>query len=117
MTSATFALAALSACGMSLAGMTALSLAMDRHHWQVTGRHDVPRRTVWVCRVAGAVLLAVSLWPCVAAWGPTVGFLAWWGFLTAGAAATVTLLTYRQHWTLRVAAASALAAVAALGLL
>jgi hypothetical protein len=42
----------------------------------------------------GALLLALAVWPCVAAWGTTVGVVAWLGFLSAGAGVLVGLLPY-----------------------
>ena len=100
----------LCALGLSYAGMASLSLAMDRHHGQVWGRDAAPnvRRAL---QLAGAVLLALAILPCVAGWSATVGIVAWLGFIGAGALLVVLLLPYAPRLLLR---SSLLAAVAAL---
>lgn len=98
-------LAALSLC---YAGMAALCLAMDRHHAQVWRR--APRKPARRgLRIAGWLLLAVAVVPCVRGWGATVGVVAWFGFLSAAALLLVFLLPYRP----RAAAALGGAALAA----
>ncbi|MCC7645742.1 MULTISPECIES: DUF3325 domain-containing protein [unclassified Janthinobacterium] len=100
----------LCALGLSYAGMASLSLAMDRHHGQVWSRDAAPgvRRAL---QLAGAVLLALAIWPCVAGWSVTVGIVAWLGFISAGALLVALLLPYAPRLLLR---SSLLAAVAAL---
>ncbi|WP_219115513.1 DUF3325 domain-containing protein [Janthinobacterium sp. UMAB-56] len=100
----------LCALGLSYAGMASLSLAMDRHHGQVWGRDAAPnvRR---VLQLAGAMLLALAIWPCVAGWSVSVGVVAWLGFIGAGALLVALLLPYAPRLLLR---SSLLAAVAAL---
>ena len=100
----------LCALGLTYAGMASLSLAMDRHHGQVFGRDAAPsvRRAL---QLAGSVLLALAIWPCVAGWSATVGVVAWLGFLSAGARAVALLLPYAPQLLFR---SSLLAAVAAL---
>lgn len=100
----------LCALGLAYAGMASLSLAMDRHHGQVLGRDAAPnvRRAL---QLAGAVLLALAIWPCVAGWSATVGVVAWLGFISAGALLVALLLPYAPRLLLR---SSLLAAVAAL---
>ncbi|RZL07655.1 MAG: DUF3325 domain-containing protein [Rubrivivax sp.] len=88
--------ATLVATVLCFAGMAALSLAMDRHYAQVTGRHEPTRTQRGAWRVAGVVVLALSLWHCLAAWGATVGFVAWWGFLSLGALAVVLALAWKK---------------------
>lgn len=109
-----FGLAPLIAFSLALAGMAALALAMDRHHEQLTGARDVPVRRRMVLRGAGALLLAASALPCLAAWGPTVGAVAWLGWLSAGALAAVALISAAPRWAARTA--GLLAAGAVLGL-
>ena len=100
----------LCALGLSYAGMASLSLAMDRHHGQVWGRDAAPnvRRAL---QLAGTILLALAIWPCVAGWSATVGVVAWLGFIGAGALLVALLLPYAPRLLLR---SSLLAAVAAL---
>ena len=100
----------LCALGLAYAGMASLSLAMDRHHGQVFGRDAAPsvRRAL---QLAGSVLLALAIWPCVAGWSATVGVVAWLGFLSSGALGVALLLPYAPKLLFR---SSLLAAVAAL---
>ena len=74
------------------AGMQALGLAMDRHYEQLTGRRAPPPSQRVALRAAGGVLLAAALWVCFSGWGPAIGFVVWWGFLTLGALAVALLL-------------------------
>ncbi len=95
------------ALALCYAGMAALALAMDRHHEQVTGQGDVPGPRRQALRWGGGLLLALALAACAAAWGLTVGLVAWCGFLTAGGLAVAWLLPYAP----RQAAVAALAAL------
>lgn len=96
------------ALALSYAGMAGLSLAMDRHYEQATGQGEAPPARRRALRVAGSLLLVLALWACTGAWGATVGFTAWWGFLTAGGVLVAWLMAYRP----RRAVASAGAALA-----
>ena len=100
----------LCALGLAYAGMASLSLAMDRHHGQVFGR-DAAANVRRALQLAGSVLLALAIWPCVAGWSATVGVVAWLGFLSAGALGVALLLPYAPKLLFR---SSLLAAVAAL---
>jgi hypothetical protein len=97
---------------LAYAGFAGLCLAMDRHHAQVWGRDASPRAR-WGLRGAGWLLLTLALWPCVAAWGATVGVVVWLGFLTAGALLLVGLLPYAPRAAVGLALLAALAVLAA----
>ena len=101
----TLTLAATLAIALCYAGMAGLCLAMDRHHSQVW-KHKAPTRQR-LLRVAGGLLLAVAVWPCVLIWGGAVGPVVWLGMLSVGAFALVLLLPYRPR------TAALLAAIAA----
>lgn len=75
------------------AGMAALCLGMDRHHQQVWSRKSPARQRG--LRLVGWLLLAIAVWPCVQAWGSSVGVVIWFGLLSAGALVLVLLLPYR----------------------
>jgi hypothetical protein len=77
---------------MSVAGLAGLALAMSRHHSDVFGTAPTRRRKV--LRLAGWGLLALSLWPCLVAWGLSIGLVTWAGMLTPGTLAVVLALTY-----------------------
>nr|WP_315429709.1 DUF3325 domain-containing protein [uncultured Albidiferax sp.] len=97
---------------LAYAGMAGLCLAMDRHHAQVWGRDALPatRRTL---QILGTVLLALALWPCVQAWGATVGVVVWLGCVSAGALLLVGLLPYAPRLAVLLAALGAVLGVAA----
>jgi len=80
---------------MSVAGLAGLALAMSRHHSDVFGTAPTRRRRK-VLRLAGWGLLALSLslWPCLVAWGLSIGLVTWAGMLTLGTLAVVLALTY-----------------------
>ena len=77
--------ASLGALALASAGMAALAFAMDRHYEQLMGKREVPALHRWPLRLVGAVMLAAALLPCIAAWGATVGVVAWVGGGSAGA--------------------------------
>lgn len=86
--------ASLLALALAFAGMAALSVAMDRHHEQLTRRRETPRLLrVGLCALGG-LLIALALVPCVFAWGASVGTVVWLGFLSAGALCVVLLLAW-----------------------
>jgi Protein of unknown function (DUF3325) len=99
------------AFGLCMAGMGALSLAMDRHHEQIHPQSALPRQRRKALQIAGLLLLAKSLACCIASWGTGVGTVAWLGWLSAGALSIAVLLAYRPRWT---AGASTLAGVPSL---
>lgn len=94
-----YAIIVLTALGLCFTGMTALALAIDRHHRQVYG-DDAPARKRYLLRAAGALLLALAVVPCVLLWGAGAGLVAWIGMLTIGALLAAFLLPY---WPARVA--------------
>lgn len=100
------AIASAVALALSHAGMAGLCLAMDRHHEQLTGQGEVPRARRRALRAAGSVLLALALLACTRAWGATVGFTAWWGFLTAGGLLVAWLMAYRPRQSVACAGAA-----------
>ncbi|MFM9926450.1 DUF3325 domain-containing protein [Variovorax sp. H27-G14] len=108
--------AALLGLALAFAGMAGLSLAMDRHYDQLTRLREAPVRHRLTLRVAGAVLLAAAIVPCVMAWGATVGTVAWLGLLSAGALPVALLLPYRPRGMAGLAACAALAGCLGLAL-
>lgn len=107
------------ALALACAGMALLCLAMDRHHQQVWGREPSPRLRLGL-RASAALLLALALLPCVAAWSATVGIVLWLGFLSAGVLPLVFLLPYAPRataWSALLLAPLSLAALAGLAVL
>ncbi|MYM35892.1 DUF3325 family protein [Duganella sp. FT94W] len=94
-----YAIMVLTAQGLCFAGMSALSLAIDRHHRQVYG-DDASTRKRCLLRAVGSLLLALAIVPCVLLWGAGAGFVAWIGMLTIGALLAAGLLPY---WPRRIA--------------
>lgn len=101
----------LTTLALSFAGFTALSLAMDRHFGQSTGRRVCAMPLRWGFRAAGCLILMASLWCCLQGWGTVVGAIAWWGVLTVGALGVVVHLTY---WPRMLPALATILGVAAL---
>ncbi|MCW5608654.1 MAG: DUF3325 domain-containing protein [Nitrosomonas sp.] len=79
---------------LAFAGMTGLSLAMPRHHEQVTGQRALPVGRRYLFRSLGWLLLILAIVPCIQAWGAAVGTVVWFGFLTMGGLLIVLLLPY-----------------------
>ncbi|WP_207538323.1 DUF3325 domain-containing protein [Sabulicella rubraurantiaca] len=78
----------------AFAGFAALCLAMERHHGDALGTRRIPARRALVLRVAGWLLLALSLPLCASGWGWGMGVVAWCGTLSAAALPLVLLLSY-----------------------
>ncbi|WP_211165797.1 DUF3325 domain-containing protein [Azoarcus sp. TTM-91] len=92
------------------AGMTALCLAMDRHHNQVLRRAPAASARQGF-RWAGWLLLALAVVPCAWAWGLSIGVIAWFGFLSAGALALVFMLPYGPRFAAMLGAGSVVASL------
>ncbi|MDM0119781.1 DUF3325 domain-containing protein [Variovorax arabinosiphilus] len=103
--------ASLMALTLAFGGMAGLAFAMDRHYAQLTQRREAPARHRHALRWGGAALLVLAALPCVAAWGSSVGAVAWLGFLSAGALHVAWGLPYRPRF---VAWAAALGGVVGL---
>ncbi|MDR0201982.1 MAG: DUF3325 domain-containing protein [Delftia acidovorans] len=104
--------ASVMALALAFSGMAALAFAMDRHYEQLTGARELPVRRGLLLRCLGAALLAACLLPVLRTWGPTVGTVAWLGFVSAGALAAVAGISAHARWAARMACmAAALAAV------
>ncbi|MGY4637187.1 DUF3325 domain-containing protein [Pseudomonas sp. TE24901] len=99
------------------AGFTALCLATDRHHGELLHSKPMPGRRLGL-RVAGWSLLAVAIWPAVAATGWGQGLVEWCAVLMLSALLLVLLLPYRPRLALILAGVGLLASpVAAFAIL
>ncbi|MFT4253515.1 MAG: DUF3325 domain-containing protein [Caulobacter sp.] len=78
---------------LCLAGFSALSLAMPRHHSALVGGPLSPRRRL-ALKAGGWTGLGASLAASLAAWGPAYGVIGWLGLLTAAAALVLLAQTY-----------------------
>ena len=85
--------ASMLAFALAFAGMVTLAFAMERHHEQLTGAMEISRARSRLLRCAGLLLLAVAAMPCLQAWGFSVGFVAWLGWLSIGALLVVGLIS------------------------
>lgn len=82
---------------LAYAGMAGLSLGMNRHAAQVWPTRKLTNGGQRTLRLAGWLLLAAALPPCLWAWGTAVGIVAWIGLVTCGALLVVWLLAYRPR--------------------
>lgn len=78
---------------MCYAGFAALCLATDRHHGELLHSQPSPRRRQSL-RVAGGLLLSVSIWPAVTGAGWGQGLVEWCAVLMFSALLLVLLLPY-----------------------
>ena len=86
-------MSALIVFGLAYAAMALLALAMERHQEQFVGRALAPQQ-VRLLRAGGWLLLALALWPALAAWGTQVGIAGWLGVLSFAALAIGLQLSY-----------------------
>ena len=102
---------------MCYAGFTALCLSTDRHHGELLhSKPSLSRRLT--LRVAGWLLLVLSMWPAVAASNWAQGLVEWCAVLMLSALLLVLLLPYRPRLALILAGVGLLASpVAAFALL
>lgn len=93
---------------MCYAGFAALCLSTDRHHGELLhSKPSPPQRRV--LRVAGWLLLVLSVWPAVAASGWAQGLVEWSAVLMLSALLLVLLLPYRPRLALILAGVGLLA--------
>ena len=93
---------------MCYAGFTALCLSTDRHHGELLHRKLSPRRRL-ALRVAGWLLLTLSIWPAVSVAGWGQGLVQWCAVLMLSALLLVLLLPYRPRLALILAGVGLLA--------
>jgi SNF family Na+-dependent transporter len=92
---------------LTYAGFTALCLSMPRHHDELLGEKlSVSRRQA--LKIAGWLLLCLSLWAAVSANGLSFGLVDWFAVLMLSALALVLLLPYRPRLALALAGVSLL---------
>ncbi|EZI28812.1 MULTISPECIES: DUF3325 domain-containing protein [Pseudomonas] len=84
---------------MCYAGFTALCLSTDRHHDELLHSKPSPRRRLGL-RIAGWLVLTVSIWPAVAVAGWGLGLVQWCAVLMFSALLLVLLLPYRPRLAL-----------------
>lgn len=88
-------LTGLGCLALTHAGLVALAMAMDRHHRQLrpsTASHTAPGTLGW--KLAGWLLLALSLQLSTQNWGVGTGLVAWCGIATAAALALILMLPF-----------------------
>ncbi|VDC22939.1 DUF3325 domain-containing protein [Pseudogemmobacter humi] len=99
------------------AGFVALALAMPRHHEELRGgKPGAAGQRLW--RLAGAALLAASLWPALVWWPEAaIAVSAWLGMATVAAFALAMVLTFGPTRRRGLSAALPVCLAVALGLL
>ncbi|WIG94867.1 DUF3325 domain-containing protein [Myxococcus sp. SDU36] len=85
---------ALTTLALAFLSFVAFATGMNRHHEQLRKTRPSPR-VRQVSRALAWGLLALSLIPCVMAYGASIGLTWWTGLLTAAAVSVVLLFTYR----------------------
>lgn len=88
-------------------GFTALCFSMDRHHAELLGRKPSPRLRQ-LLKVAGWLLIGLSLVVAVSVADWQLGLVQWFAVLMLSALLLVLLLPYRPHLALALAGASLL---------
>lgn len=84
------------AIGLSYSGFAALCLAMEKHQFELYGKHRAGPQRMRMLRGLGWLLLALAFGLCVATRGWAIGPVQWLGALTAGAVVlALWLLPYR----------------------
>lgn len=85
----------IAAAGIAYAGLTALCTGFDRHHRQLRpGKSKPSPRKHLLIRAGGWLLLALSLWVSLRVWGTGIGWVAWFGVLSAATTLLVLQLAY-----------------------
>ncbi|VVM60005.1 hypothetical protein PS662_01260 [Pseudomonas fluorescens] len=89
------------------AGFTALCLSMERHHAELLRRKPTAHHRQ-LLKLAGGLLLVLSLWAAVSATGWGLGLVEWFAVLMLSALLLVLLMPYRPRLALSLAAVSLL---------
>ena len=92
-------LATLTSFLFAYAGMASLSLAIDRHYEQLTRQRDVPADRRRLARLAGWVLLLLSMGLAVHAWTIGAGLAFWCALLMLASLAVACGMTYLPRLT------------------
>jgi len=79
---------------LGVAGMAALSMAMEKHHEQIWGKTALASRRVWVLRAAGCLLLIVAAVLAVRGQGVSMGLTLWVMEISLAAVGVGLLLSY-----------------------
>lgn len=93
-------LATFAALAFAYVGMTALCLAMSRHHREWCGAAPSPRRSR-ALRIAGAMALALSLLLCFEQRVWSIAIVCWFGLLSAAALLLVFAWPYAMKAAVR----------------
>ena len=109
------ALSLVAAQALAFAAFAVVAVSMDRHQVDLlsAGHAALMPRAALGWRAGGFALLALSLWPCLLRWSPTIAVTAWLGLLSFGGLALAALLSYWPRavsWLAPAAAALGLAA-------
>lgn len=102
------------ATGLTVLGCILLSLSLRRHYRQVFADESAYARRLWFLRLGGYLLVALALWPCVAAFGAPIGLCLWLSIVALAAFAQIMLLTYRPRGVAVLGVAGALLVFAGL---
>ena len=87
------------ALGLMCIGCLLLSLSLRRHYRQVFTDESRYEQHLWPLRIAGYLLVTLSLWPCVREFGAPIGICLWLSVLAIAAFVQIMLLTYRPRVT------------------
>jgi hypothetical protein len=98
---------------LTYAGMAGLCMAMNRHYQQATGRHELAPHHRSTLRLTACVLLLISLRVSINGLGPGVGWVAWLGYVTAGALLVAGLWAWRPRLAVASAAVGGIAGLLA----
>lgn len=93
-----------------LGAFMALGMAMNRHWEDAFGRGTDPGRWRRWMQFAGITTLLLSLASCLLLQGTTIGWVLWFGALTAAALVTVAVLTFAPPLALRIGAVASVLA-------
>jgi hypothetical protein len=86
---------ALIALGLTLLGCLLLSLSLRRHYRQLFPDDRGYEQRLWPMRIAGYVLIALALVPCIRLFGAPIGICLWLSVVALAAFLVIMLLTYR----------------------
>jgi len=86
---------ALASMVLSFAGFAALACSMTKHHRDLFGKGPSQERER-ALRLAGWMLLTLSVTPAIVQSGMSIGIVLWFGILTVAAVLVALLLTYRS---------------------
>lgn len=91
---------------LAYAGMTVLSLSMEKHYAQAMRGADLSQGRKKCLKIVGWSFLALGILSSIHGWNSTIGIVVWSGFVSVAAINMVLVLSYFPTQVVRIGASA-----------